>query len=110
MIQLEDLIDVSFVASEIAVESSVCLQGRFEESLLHLISRHRGMLVELAGDQKEGVESGGCTPVLPSLKLHVHPRIAVHQRILAHVVLLGVEHLVVVWMAVKFAGVVVESF
>jgi len=50
MIQLEDLIDVRFVASEITVESSVRLQGRFVESLLHLISRHRGMLMELASD------------------------------------------------------------
>jgi len=66
MVQLEDLIDVSFVASEITVESGVRLHGRFVESLLHLIPRHCGMLMEVTSDQKEGIESGGCTPVLSS--------------------------------------------
>lgn len=67
MVQLEDVFDVSFVASEVAVEPGVCLQGRLVESLLDLVSRHRGMLVELACDQKEGIESGGRGTVLPSL-------------------------------------------
>ncbi len=110
VIQLEDVIDVSFVTSEIAVESGIRLHGCLVESLLNLISRHCGMLVKFSSDQKEGIESGGCAAVLPSLELHIHPWISVHQRILAHVVLLGVQHLIIIRVAVELAGVVMEGF
>lgn len=110
MIQLEDMFDVGFVSSEIAIESGIRLHGCLVESLLDLISRHRGMFMKFSSDQKEGVEPGGCAAVLPSLELHIHPWITVHKRVLAHVVLLGVQHLIIIRMAMKLAGVVMESF
>ncbi len=110
VVQLEDLVNVRLITSEIAVKSGVCFHGRLVESLLYLISRHCGMLVEFTGNQKEGVKSGGCAAVLSPLEFHVHPWISMHKRILAHIVLLGVQHLVVVGMAVQPSSIIVESF
>jgi len=109
-VQLAFVVDVGGVATEISVKTSVFLALLFLDIGVLKFNGNGTMLMVVSGYGEQLVHLHGRAAVLLSLELHVGPGVLMHVSVTASVVLLGIEDLLIIWMAMEEAAGIVEVF